>query len=1501
MKRKWKVLTLTGILAVTCGLYTWGIPAVVNIKSHKSFIEQKVFENSGFIVDIGNPELSMGVFPSVWVKSDNISILNSDGTKALSIDNPQLKIKLFPLLFKKIEIANVSATKEDINFVLTKDSKFLLGQYPLDLKFKKDNKFTLNKIDWDLGSYNISLADNLNNQQVKLQGRYFEHGKYIQNKHIKFSTEGSFEVGKKSTDYMTDVSLDFPLNHFTEDQLMIMGRVDNFDLASISDYVNILSSGRIKKMGGIVNYSASTTPDKFGHKKIESTLRTNNLVIEGKDKASSIIYPKELTAKLNFRTIENGIHFENTSLQSDKIHAFVDGKIFNIGEKVPNLNITASVENTRLEDVVAILPGSEKLLPDFNLYKLKKYVFYGDGEGKVSFQGKANRPHLKGYVKLSNAYLIKPLRGAPDKASIDLNFNEQLMDLNVFVPTSVGQNVTVKGKVKIDGSKYSELFIKSTDSVILEPVEEILNPLHEILKFQLGPVPMMKISGIGNIDMHSAGKKVDPHIWGKITFRNATASFNDVHNLVLNNGSGEVVFDDTKVSFRSYKAFINGKPVEIKGNCVVLGDLNVYVTAKGQNIQKLAKTINTSPILVDVQKAIAPFTHPTGVADVFLHIYGKVKNADEVVFNEDLFSKGTVTLHNATTVMQDTYLPFTNVNGVVNFDKYNSDYDVNGFVRNSKIYVKGTGEKNQIDLVAKSQKFAIKDCNDLLYPTTEMPFKKEIGMLNASFVGSYKGIADGGELDYDKVKVDGKFIPNMNTNAPIRLNGGTFTIRNGVLKTSNLKGLFNNNPFNLTLTMADIYDSMTIASSVFNFKNFDISSVNEIKKQVKLPKQYAAQLDNITDMKGIVDISGTINNGKIWSSTNLKDTSFVYKPLGAVVRILNGEANMRGDTLYLKRVNSRVSSMPVFVDGSVADVFGIPKLNLLVSAKPTQTFFDRFINNKSVYPVKLKGDVNFNSKLRGPIDRISAHSNLNIGENSSIYYMGATLAGAPNGAVSTGELTTNPVSVVSDVVLRPNSVHIDSLKYNQTIMSQSQKKSIQNQLVASGDVTLLNDNVLGFKNFKVKTSNPTNAKIFNVLLKKPTIKQGVFTTDLTLNGTSLAPKILGDLNISSVDIPLLDATIRDININFKNDYIDILTKGVILTNDIVMKAKVVNNPTPPFVIEDVNVQMDELNLNVITQALSDFEADNTRNKHLSLSSANPVPMPIDQLVIKNAQLNADKILIKKATATNFSSNMSLSEDNVAKINDYHFNIANGEVNGKINYDLKTFSGNAEMTIKNADAQIIGENFFDLPGQMYGHVTGDMHLSCNGLSSVECVNTLSGGGSFEVRDGRMPKLGSLEYLLKAGNLITGGITGLSINGIIDLITPLKTGNFDKISGEVKVENGIANDINVYSSGKDLNMYMTGNYNLSTFVADMEVYGSLSKNFSTLLGKIGNSSLNRLFNTIPGININDINPSSTSKINKIPNFEKANVLRVFKAEIFGDINGSNYVKSFRWIKN
>lgn len=129
--------------------------------------------------------------------------------------------------------------------------------------------------------------------------------------------------------------------------------------------------------------------------------------------------------------------------------------------------------------------------------------------------------------------------------------------------------------------------------------------------------------------------------------------------------------------------------------------------------------------------------------------------------------------------------------------------------------------------------------------------------------------------------------------------------------------------------------------------------------------------------------------------------------------------------------------------------------------------------------------------------------------------------------------------------------------------------------------------------------------------------------------------------------------------------------------------------------------------------------------------------------------------------------------------------------------------------------------------------------------------------------------------------------------------MKTGEFESISGDFKLNNGIANDIQIFSAGKDLNLYLKGSYNLNNLIADMQIFGALTKNFTTLFGKIGNASLNTLFNTIPGINVSESPVVITEDIGKIPNTDK-NASRMFAVEIYGDINGDDYVKSFRWLK-
>ena len=109
---------------------------------------------------------------------------------------------------------------------------------------------------------------------------------------------------------------------------------------------------------------------------------------------------------------------------------------------------------------------------------------------------------------------------------------------------------------------------------------------------------------------------------------------------------------------------------------------------------------------------------------------------------------------------------------------------------------------------------------------------------------------------------------------------------------------------------------------------------------------------------------------------------------------------------------------------------------------------------------------------------------------------------------------------------------------------------------------------------------------------------------------------------------------------------------------------------------------------------------------------------------------------------------------------------------------------------------------------------------------------------------MPKLGSLEYLLRAGNLLKSGILGFTLNNVIEVLIPYKTGEFKKISGDFIVENGKIDKLNIYSKGDNLSIYTSGNYDIATNVGDFEVLGKLSTKISNLLGPIGNASVNSL---------------------------------------------------------
>ena len=574
--------------------------------------------------------------------------------------------------------------------------------------------------------------------------------------------------------------------------------------------------------------------------------------------------------------------------------------------------------------------------------------------------------------------------------------------------------------------------------------------------------------------------------------------------------------------------------------------------------------------------------------------------------------------------------------------------------------------------------------------------------------------------------------------------------------------------------------------------------------------------------------------------------------------------------------------MPILVDGDIKDLTTKQNFDLYINSKPQQEFIDKYINKNQIYPLKIKGDIVYWAKLKGNIKDYSLKTQFNLSKDSYVYYLGATI----------GDIE-NAISLYIDSKINGRNLKIKEFNYDKVIDSLSGRQTKYNLLKAYGGVELLQDDLL-FRDLHIKTFQPTDARIFNIIFRKPNIKQGQFTSDLRINDKLSNPRVLGKFKIFETNIPFIDVTVKNIELLFKDRTVEIASNGDIMGNVVKFEGVLKNKLTMPYHIEKAALYTNNLDLNSIVTKLKTSQIETQGDISVPTNYASP-----DLFTANNFKLKADAIELRNIHATNFEADFSYNSKGNFDVNNFAFNIAQGMLNGKYKYNFNNSNMNLSLNAANINANDITLALFDLKNQIYGDMTGTVNLSCIGKDFKSCMASLSGNTIFNVKDGRMPKLGSLEYLLKAGNLLKGGITGLSINSIIDIITPLKTGEFSDIFGSITIKDGLANNIEITTKGKDLSLFISGTYNFATENADMEVLGLLSRKISTMFGPIGNLSINTLFNVIPWIDLSKDSPA-IEKINKIPGFEISNkAYRKFLAVIKGNINGDNYVTNFSWI--
>lgn len=1437
----------------------WTIVLPLLFRFNADNIESFIQKQSGYHICLNNIRLSNWSIINLKIKTNELSVLNKDNSKALDIKNPIISIKLLPLFVGKCHVRTVEFTDFNANFNINKN--LYLGDYLIEIFDTNTNKIKIDRI--KIKKYLLLVYDKNSNVAIELNGQNLYYKETYNN--IFARSENNLIIGNQKSVANFDVKI--PKKQYIKGSKIKLN-IENLCLEPLTNLLKTWSDSIISLDGRI-------------------NLKSNDLILKGnlsnvklimKDSAKSVIFPEQFDILSTFKLYSNNLIIDNFELKGGNIAVSLQGEISKFTSKTPIFNLSLNMPKSDVREIALLLPPV--VVPQFNIYRLKMYPFYGNSSADIKIRGKFPEPYIDGDVHISDAYMIKPIPNA-EKATIHIKCIRKKMNIDVVVPAGDNQTVYVTGDIDDYGYNKADLRIRSSKSVNLETAEFVLNPLHEILRFLMGPVPIMDIKGRGNINIRVIGTKKDPHIWGDFNFENTRALFNDIHHLVLENASGNLHFNDQEAHFVNKTGTVNNQPFYIDGKCTLFGDINFDVKGNNQPLANLIHLMTDSPMLSPLKNIVPDIQNAKGNADLYLNLIGKLPDINDIRLNENLFPKGEIRLKNNSFILNQ--IPVKGVRGFIKFKGLDVELDMHSvFDDFSVINIAGKIKESIADIVINSPKMNIREF-------TKDKFK-ELDDCYVAFKASYKGHVQ--NIEYNKIQCSGHILKNNKPIKGIKLTSGNLEINKGNLKISNVYGFVKQNPFSVNLSVNNF--KYPKVNGYIYAKNFDLQCLNLCRKVELLPQQIRKELNNLNIQSGNVDFNAKIKNNKLTAITNINNINAVYtlcktpqsKPLYMPIKLIHSELAVKNNRIFINKMNCLVDNMPVLIYGNISNIFKQPKFDIHINSKLVQRIFDKYWNIDNVYPIKVKGDILLGSRIFGTSDKINTKLDFKLEENSSIYYMGATVGD-----------TENPITVNTDFdIIKNNIIRLNHFQYSKLISSQNNKQNLFPLVTVKGGITYYNNKFYKFDNLTVKTDSPTDARIFNVLFKKPTIKHGQFTSDLKINGKSTSPKIIGDMTINGLDMPFLNTTIKDLLLKFEDKDILIKSKGEVLSNNIVLNARVDNKFSDTYKIRKADINIKHLDMNTLMNDLRQLEL-RTFNENQTVISDNT--NLFNSVILDDLSIHADSVVVKNIRAKNLKAQCSLNDKMLLAVDKFNFDMADGSIAGNIKLNLLNNILKLKINAENINANELLTALFDVRNQIFGQLTGTVDLVSNITNDRTEKETLSGKAVFTVKNGRMPKLGSMEYLLRAGNVFKSGITGVTINSILDLVSPLKTGEFSSIDGNVHISNGVADKIEIHSESKDLNLFIKGRHNLVTEVADMQVLGQLSRKISTVFGTVGNVSLNSLFNKIPGVNLSE-NGQLINELNKIPGIELSNkAYRKFIVEIFGNINNENNVKSFRWI--
>lgn len=1421
-----------------------------------------------------------------------IILKDENGNTIFAGHNIDLRASALPLIFKKISVNNFNAQSLQLNI-----KRFADGEYNIEKIFKNHKKnrfnFSVSKLFCNIEGYDISFVDEYNDKKILITGDYFKINNFVHNKFLDIDTSGMMLTNDQNeTPFNIRFASVLPLS-FNPDlsKTILEGYFENVSLGYFKPYFQEYIANDINDISADMSFEFYTNKntEQSSEKQFLIKGTIDNLLFDKTSMQGKMSSDSRINTILSLGYDERKLTVNNLNINSDNFEIKGNGTIKLSENELPDLALNFNLPESNVEDIAKVLPTN--IIPKDSehkdvIKKIKKHDFFGKIKGTMSVVGQIPKPHITGTINARNVKLFS--KNEPTHTGIvNLEFKGNTMFLDVDVSTSDGESAQVTGLTYLFNEGINHFNIVSTDNLDLPLAQKIVLPVQDVLRFELGPVPMMDIEkGKGKLDIKVDGTKIEGSLFGRTDFRDGRIKYNGIHG-VAEDVIGEITFADKEILYNA-DGYFAGYQMNINGKSVQNGIVEINIGSNAIETADVVETINNSPMMVEVKRGLSALNNISGMAKIDLTMRGNIEDFQK---GDNVKSRGTVYLFNDKCNLIGFDTPLHSAKGIVEFtDREINFKDISAMVENSLVKISGNILINKetkvpnVDIVVTGDEILTGDTIKFLAESNlnrnNLPDISNLYSLDSKHDLLFKYNAESNDFKIQNSYAELNFLKDQDSKSPIKINRGGIIMKNSKVYVDSVIADFFNTKASVDGNVSHIDTSNPIYNLDINIKNFNFASMPEIKDLPIVSDSSKTFISMFEDFKGNADLDIKVNDNNMSGNIDVSQLTFKNKQTNIPILIPKTKFDIKGNKLSAKAISAKVGKTDVFGDVAISEIGKNNIINSHLTTKITKDFVEAYVNPFLPSPAIVTGDIELSTLIKGEFNNLDVIPHITLSPDADIFYLKTNLGDTSSVREFNGTINLTPHKTIVKDFRYIRSKH--------TLATFNADFSPQDKIP---DYITLN------------TNEALPAKFLNPIFGQDFFKTGDFNANIKyfIDSEDSIPKLQGNIDLKNALTSLDKLKIDIMRLKADKDKIKADVLGNSTDSDIKISAVINNNLNLPINIETLNIFSNSLNNTTLIDTLNSIRTEYLKKEDENKNDKIEISKNI--INIHDGTVNIDVLNYQSIKIEDISAKYNLNDANVFEVKDINAKIGEGTLNADASYNIPTGDIQLNTELKNVDSNLIAENLFGAKNQLYGTGHGKIFLETKGMSVEERLKNLNGECWFVIMDGKMPKLGSLEYLLRASNIIKSGISGLTLNNMLDLLNFAKTGNFISINGSFIIENGIAKDINVFSQGNNLSLYMDGKYNILKGTADAEIWGKLSNKLSTLLGPLGNASLNSFFNMIPGISaIEGDTALFKENIDKIPPLEYSNDdYKLFQAIIDGNINNSNdYVKSFKWIE-